>query len=1136
MTSKSNIVQMVAAALLLVSCINERNYESYLAPESDAMADAVMADGTGDVARGDMRLSKLDLVVDLLVDVRDVYDLEVLPEIDGGDQECIPECDDGDPCNGSETCNLETGECEAGESVVCDDGLSCNGLESCSACSECEGGYECLAEGSEECDDGNPCTEDSCSPEADEMEALTGCLFIPLDDGFAPEGECDDQNPCTFDNCLEGGCDNPVKSLEELGDDVDLCVCSSDDDCLALDDQIQCNGTLACLAAPEPPEEEPDLMLCQVDPETVPDCAALDALYCNGQESCAECPECDSLYSCEAGEPPVLDDFLACTIDECDEEADEVAHILTDGLCDDGNVCTTDLCDPAADGADADSGCVYAVTQPAEDEETVPCIPDDPCVVNGTCDEIVCVGENLSELSPAEHEDGCNDGNVCTEDYCNETDDGPECSHETDPEVTDCEDGDLCTLGDLCVDMVCVSGPPPACDDLDACTLDGCDLATGDCTYLPVEIDDADPCTTDACDQESGEITHAPKDFDDDLFCNGVESCDPQSGEKVAGISPAVDDGVDCTTDLCDEVNDVALNIPDDVSCGDGAYCNGTEVCDVVQGCLAGAAVVCDDELECTEDSCDEDQEGCKFDPDNTLCADEVTCTIDELCDVDSGCDATLDHEFCDDGNDCTDDLCDPEDGCLNTPVQDGGDCVLTDPCYTNATCQAGMCSGEFDLDTCGDRDHDGLAGEADVCPFAFNPGSLEVNSIPGADACEELSAHGSFSFQRALALSQEGKASQWRRTHEPVEIPLANGILDDSVFGYWKLDGGEANDYSGKDNHGSIVGGAATTGAFGQPEEALEFDGGSSVSIAAPFQKVDSWCYSLWFRPDSLVGTPYTTLLSTDEGYLNWQADGNFDLLVWKNGAGTGDYFIGRADKSYFQAGAWNHLAACVANDSVSLYANGSLVFSGVATSGTTDNLHAGTVIGARYLNGDIFGPSRFEGDIDEVLIFNRALSPDEIETYYRSNAPYGTNFVPGSQADFDDIRVTEVGDDGKEFVKRSRIIGPRPHSDTPCPMDADDGTWADRDDLCGVLGYWALDGDLDDTIGTSNGIPVGSPGPATEEGRFGDESGCIEFDGTQNWVEIPKSAPMKFAAGDFTLEFWVLIEDAGGGPMRCL
>jgi formylglycine-generating enzyme required for sulfatase activity len=42
----------------------------------------------------------------------------------------------------------------------------------------------------------------------------------------------------------------------------------------------------------------------------------------------------------------VLDDFIPCTADSCDEAADKVVHAPDNSACDDGLTCTTDACDP----------------------------------------------------------------------------------------------------------------------------------------------------------------------------------------------------------------------------------------------------------------------------------------------------------------------------------------------------------------------------------------------------------------------------------------------------------------------------------------------------------------------------------------------------------------------------------------------------------------------------------------------------------------------------------------------------------------------------------------------------------------------------------------------------------------------
>ena len=139
--------------------------------------------------------------------------------------------------------------------------------------------------------------------------------------------------------------------------------------------------------------------------------------------------------------------------------------------------------------------------------------------------------------------------------------------------------------------------------------------------------------------------------------------------------------------------------------------------------------------------------------------------------------------------------------------------------------------------------------------------------------------------------------------------------------------------------------------------------------------------------------------------------------------------------------------------------------------------------------------------GAIDEVLFFNRALSPTEITTYVQSRAPYGSHFTPGAQHDFDDMRVTETTLGQKEHLTHFEVIGARPHSDT---------------DLANVVAYYKLDGDGKDVVGKHDGTLKGTV--TKVKGRFGDPQGAISNTGS---VEIPGSADLLAASG--TWEAWI-------------
>jgi hypothetical protein len=105
-------------------------------------------------------------------------------------------CDDGVACT-RDVCDQTAGGCvPVPDDAACGDGSACNGAERCDA----EAG--CLPGEPPACDDGIPCTLDSCD------DAAGGCVHAPAD---AP---CDDGDRCTRDVCTPGvGCEHPSSGL-----------------------------------------------------------------------------------------------------------------------------------------------------------------------------------------------------------------------------------------------------------------------------------------------------------------------------------------------------------------------------------------------------------------------------------------------------------------------------------------------------------------------------------------------------------------------------------------------------------------------------------------------------------------------------------------------------------------------------------------------------------------------------------------------------------------------------------------------------------------------------------------------------------------------------------------------------------
>jgi hypothetical protein len=174
-----------------------------------------------------------------------------------------------------------------------------------------------------------------------------------------------------------------------------------------------------------------------------------------------------------------------------------------------------------------------------------------------------------------------------------------------------------------------------------------------------------------------------------DCNANGIpDGCDLASGTSADcnanGIpdeceSPLTlcDDDVPCTIDSCDEANQGCVHLPDAVVCGDGLFCNGVEICDPVVGCRPGTPPNCDDSVGCTIDACNQVTDRCTHAQDDSACNDGNACNGLETCDPASGC-RPGSPPICDDGLFCNGaEICDPILGCLDQP----------DPCDATQTC-----------------------------------------------------------------------------------------------------------------------------------------------------------------------------------------------------------------------------------------------------------------------------------------------------------------------------------------------------------------------------------------------------------------------------------------------------------------
>ena len=786
-----------------------------------------------------------------------------------------PNCDDGVSCT-TDSCNETIDSCvNATDDAVCDNGLFCDGAETCDAVLDCQAGA------APNCDDGVGCTSDACNEVADQCDNTAD--DATCDDGLFCNGAetCNVSTDCqagAAPNCNDGvGC-----TIDACNETSDSCDNTADDS--VCDDGAFCNGAETCDAALDCQTAAPvdcnDGVACTNDTcneiadvceNGADDGNCDDGAFCNGAETC------DAVLDCQAATPVDCDDAVGCTLDSCNEVADQCDNLATDSLCDNGLFCDgAETCDAVSDcqpgavpGCDDGVGCTVDACDEVGD--TCANTTDDSLCDNGLfCDGAETCSATLD--CQAGTAPNCNDGVGCTLDSCNETTDV--CDNA--PADGLCDDGAFCNGAETCdAALDCQAAAPVDCDDAVACTVDACneifdrcdntatDALCDDGTFCngaetcdalldcqagpPPTCDDGVPCTIDACNTVADTCSNLATDSlcDDGLFCNGPEVCDAATGCE-AGIVVDCDDGVACTIDNCDEVTDSCGSVESDALCDNGFFCDGMEICDIAAGCQTGSPVDCDDAVGCTIDGCDEALRTCVNAPNPAVCDDGITCNGIEVCDLVLDCQPSPDPP-CDDGIACTNEVCDDvTDTCVSTPddllCDDLQFCNGTESCDAMLGCLAGVaidCTDGVDctVDTCNET--------SDVCESTPDDVFCDDGEFcNGVEACNPI-----FDCESGPVVDCSGSTVGCAEGYCN-EVADACGVIphDDMCDNGLFCDGRETCDLGGTCNAGAAVDCSALSGScgtgfcdeLGQACEVLPMNEGAACDDGDPCTPAD--------------------------------------------------------------------------------------------------------------------------------------------------------------------------------------------------------------------------------------------------------------------------------------------------------
>ena len=302
------------------------------------------------------------------------------------------------------------------------------------------------------------------------------------------------------------------------------------------------------------------------------------------------------------------------------------------------------------------------------------------------------------------------------------------------------------------------------------------------------------------------------------------------------------------------------------------------------------------------------------------------------------------------------------------------GACDTTSPTVTITAPTAGSTVSNTVSVTANASDNDRVAG-VQFRLDGTNLGAEDATSPYAVSWDTRSVANGSHTL---TAVARDGSGNI--ATSANVAVTVTNSAQPPGLVAAYSFDQGSgttAPDASGTGNTGTLTNGAAwsSTGKYGG---AISFDGvNDSVTVAdsASLDLTSGMTLEAWVRPSTLGTTWRTVIFKQRSGGLVYALYANRDTQ--RPNAQIFSASVARPvdGTAVLPLNTWTHLAVSFDGTALRLYVNGTqagqLLYTG---SITTSNA-------VLRIGGNSVRTEWFQGLIDEVRIFNRALSPVEIQ-----------------------------------------------------------------------------------------------------------------------------------------------------------
>jgi hypothetical protein len=329
----------------------------------------------------------------------------------------------------------------------------------------------------------------------------------------------------------------------------------------------------------------------------------------------------------------------------------------------------------------------------------------------------------------------------------------------------------------------------------------------------------------------------------------------------------------------------------------------------------------------------------------------------------------------------------------------------------------------------------------------------------------------------------------------------VPNYVPQNGLVGWWPFNG-NANDESGNGNNGTVYGATLTSNRMGIANSAYEFDGLNDYIDCGDINQIDgqnTLCINVWIKSNR--NTSYARILGKEDSNsnlgINIKLSGPQDIgatslyQITSNIRTTS--LLPTAYSGFTPDTIQWHMITLIFNGNGLLNSDKCKIFIDGALSNSNyydsiSNAIANTTF-PFWIGGIYPNPTElpYDGLIDDIGIWNRALTQQEVANLYNASLP-----------------------------------------STSIPIFNCPGAFMNPGLANGLVGWWPFCGDAEDESGNGNNGTVN--GATLTSDRFGNANSAYNFNGN-NYITVSDTDALDLI-NDFTLSTWFIADSFPPNP----